>query len=90
MYIQMHKGSTFIIIAQFLIKIIQDVLQQKGGVKQDSGKYSMEGIRRKVKKVPGLQLCSRLEEQIVQTTGKWRYLDASIIKTKMETKLKKK
>lgn len=80
MYTQMHKGSTFIIIAPFLMKLIQDVLQQKGGVKQDSRKYSMEGIRRKVKKLPGLQLCSRIEEQIVQTTGKWRYLNASIIR----------
>lgn len=48
----------------------------------------MEGIRRKVKKLPGLKLCSRLEEQIVQTTGKWRYLYASIIRTKMEKKIK--
>ena len=76
----MHKGSTLIIIVPFLMKLIQDVLRQKGGVKQDSRKYSMEGIRRKVKKLPGLQLCSRLEEQVVRTTGKWRYLDASIIR----------
>lgn len=85
----MCKGSTFTTTAPYLMKLMEDVLLQKEGVNQDSRKYRMDGIRTKVNKLPGLQLCSRLEEQIVQTTGKWRDLDEVFSENKNGNKFKK-